>query len=112
MPNQTFDPIEVRQKAIAARKAMLASRTPKRERVRVSPANDDVRRLLRHPHAGGFPVSGGAADWPLDRFTRRRLNDKSITRAERESESAESEAEPQQQGRPAARAPAPAQRDQ
>jgi hypothetical protein len=107
--NQTFDPIEVRQKAIAARKAMLASRTPKRERVRVSPANDDVRRLLRHPHAGGFPVSGGAADWPLDRFTRRRINDKSVTRAEPE---AESEAEPQQQGRPAARAPAPAQRDQ
>jgi hypothetical protein len=80
MTNQAFDPIAVRQKAIAARKEMLASRTPKRERVQVNPANDDVRKLLRHPHAGGFP-SSGMAEWPLDRFTRRRLLDKSVTRA-------------------------------
>jgi hypothetical protein len=98
MADQTFDPIEVRKKAIEARKAMLARRTPKRERVRISPANDDVRRLLRHPHAGGFPVSGGAADWPLDRFTRRRLLDKSVTAAK--PEEAKPETKPQSPAKP------------
>jgi hypothetical protein len=47
--------------------------------VRVSPANDDMRRLLKHPRAGGFPKSGGAV-WPDDRFTQRRIADGNITR--------------------------------
>ena len=74
----TFDPIAVRQQAIAARKEMLARHAPKRAPVHVNPANVDVRRVLKHPHAGPFPASG-AALWPRDRFTRRRLFDKSIT---------------------------------
>jgi hypothetical protein len=80
MSAQTFDPIAVRKKAIAARKEMMSRRMPRREPVSVSPSNDDVRRGLRHPHAGGFPESG-MAHWPLDRFTRRRLIDKSVTLA-------------------------------
>ena len=44
--------------------------------------NDKMRRLLRHPHAGGFRAEGGA-DWPNDRFTKRRLADGSIKREER-----------------------------
>jgi hypothetical protein len=47
--------------------------------VSVSPANDDMRRLLKHPSAGGFPKSG-AATWPDDRFTQRRVADGDITR--------------------------------
>ena len=99
MTSQAFDPIAIRKKAIEARKAMLASRMPKRERIRVTPASDDVRRSLRHPDAGGFPVSGGAADWPLDRFTRRRLLDKSVTAAKPEAkpEAKHQPAKPSQQ---------------
>ncbi|MCP3475144.1 hypothetical protein NLM33_33000 [Bradyrhizobium sp. CCGUVB1N3] len=45
--------------------------------VRVTPANDDMRRLLKHPHAGGFGKEG-SAEWPDDRFTQRRLADGDI----------------------------------
>jgi hypothetical protein len=47
--------------------------------VRVTPANDTMRRLLKHPHAGGFAKEGGA-DWPDDRFTKRRIADGDIKR--------------------------------
>jgi hypothetical protein len=49
--------------------------------VRVNPVNDTMRRLLKHPHAGGFPKSG-SAEWPDDRFTKRRIADGDITREE------------------------------
>lgn len=49
--------------------------------VRVAPANDAMRRLLKHPHAGGFPNEGGA-EWPDDRFTKRRIADGDIKREE------------------------------
>lgn len=49
--------------------------------ISVVPANDDRRRLLKHPHGGGFPETG-AAVWPDDRFTKRRLADGSVTREE------------------------------
>jgi hypothetical protein len=58
--------------------AKLAPRT-----VNVMPANDDMRRLLKHPHAGGFPKDGGGgAVWPDDRFTKRRIADGDITTEE------------------------------
>lgn len=50
--------------------------------VRVTPKNDDLRRVLRHPRAGGFPKSG-AAEWPDDRFTQRRLADGDIRREDK-----------------------------
>jgi hypothetical protein len=46
--------------------------------VTVTPANDVMRRLLKHPHAGGFPKDGSAV-WPDDRFTKRRIADGDIT---------------------------------
>ncbi len=49
--------------------------------VRVTPENDAMRRLLKHPHAGGFPKEG-TAEWPDDRFTKRRIADGDITREE------------------------------
>jgi hypothetical protein len=58
--------------------------------IRVVPANDDGRRLLKHPKSGGFPAAGGA-EWPDDRFTKRRLADGSVTR--------EAPTEPEQQER-------------
>jgi hypothetical protein len=53
--------------------------------VRVSPANDTMRRLLKHPRAGGFGKEG-SVEWPDDRFTKRRLNDGDITREEKQTE--------------------------
>jgi hypothetical protein len=53
--------------------------------VRVTPANDDMRRLLKHPRAGGFR-SEGSMEWPNDRFTQRRLRDGDIKIEEKKEE--------------------------
>ena len=51
--------------------------------VRVEPADGDgfkaeeMRRLLKHPSAGGFR-SEGSIEWPNDTFTKRRLREGSI----------------------------------
>jgi hypothetical protein len=47
-------------------------------RVRVVPRDDDIRQFIKHPSGGPFPASG-AAEWPLDTFTNRRLADGDIT---------------------------------
>jgi hypothetical protein len=80
-----------------ARLEMLkkANATP---RVKVMPANDAMRRMLEHPSGIGFHGSGGA-EWPLDRFTRRRLKEGAIVLAEKAekakpAESKRSEPEP------------------
>jgi hypothetical protein len=49
--------------------------------IRVEPANDMMRELLRHPTAGGFRSTGAAA-WPDDQFTHRRLKDGGIRKAD------------------------------
>jgi hypothetical protein len=51
-------------------------------RVRVLPANDDLRRILKHPRAMKFR-STGSVEWPYDKFTQRRLREGSITIEER-----------------------------
>jgi hypothetical protein len=60
------------EKIREANKAMVKT-------VSVSPVNDDMRRVLKHPRAGGFPKTGSVV-WPDDRFTQRRINDGDITR--------------------------------
>lgn len=50
-------------------------------RVKVMPGSEAMRRLLTHPSGIGFRASGGA-DWPLDRFTRRRLKEGAVVLAE------------------------------
>ena len=49
--------------------------------VRVEPADDNMRRLLKHPVAGGFR-SEGSVEWPNDGFTKKRLRDGSVKLAE------------------------------
>jgi hypothetical protein len=44
----------------------------------VTPTSDDVRRLVKHPKAGGFQAEGGA-EWPNDSFTARRVRDGDVT---------------------------------
>jgi hypothetical protein len=58
---------------IARRKA---NRPP--SSVRVVPANEDLRRVLKHPNGMAFLAEGGA-EWPNDRFTKRRLADGGVT---------------------------------
>jgi hypothetical protein len=45
--------------------------------LRVEPKNDLMRQILRHPTAGFFRGQG-AAEWPDDTFTHRRLKDGDI----------------------------------
>ena len=63
----------------AARQARLDAIAKSREfpRVHVVPANDDMRRILRHPTAGAFR-STGSAEWPMDTYTHRRIEDGSV----------------------------------
>ena len=49
--------------------------------IRVEPANDDMRRLLKHPRVGHFR-SEGSLEWPDDDFTHRRLRDGDVKRVE------------------------------
>ena len=49
-----------------------------RQRVRVTPRDDDVRKSIRHPTAGGFRAEG-SIDWPLDSFTKRRIREGAVT---------------------------------
>jgi hypothetical protein len=49
-----------------------------KDTIRVVPANDKLRAVLKHQPSGiGFRAEGGAA-WPNDRFTQRRLRDGSV----------------------------------
>jgi hypothetical protein len=54
-------------------------------RIRVEPATDAIRRLLKHPTGLGF-LSHGSAEWPHDRFTRRRLAEGSIKEVQKAAE--------------------------
>lgn len=49
----------------------------KRMRVRVEPTNEDNRHILTHPNGMAFRKTG-SVEWPMDRFTQRRLRDGSI----------------------------------
>jgi hypothetical protein len=66
-------------RGLRSKQRMEAMRTAAPPGIRVVPANDDGRRLLKHPSGGGFPAEG-SAEWPDDRFTKRRLADGSVTR--------------------------------
>jgi hypothetical protein len=67
------------------------------EGVRVVPAagdgftEDQMRRLLKHPSAGGFR-SEGSIEWPNDTFTRRRLKEGSVKLAEKSDDTTSSDA--------------------
>ncbi|HEY2678640.1 MAG TPA: hypothetical protein VGI65_16835 [Steroidobacteraceae bacterium] len=66
-------------------------------RVHVLPANEDIRRVLKHPRGMAFR-STGPVDWPLDKYTQRRIADGSVTVVEEKK----SEPQPQPPKPPAA----------
>jgi hypothetical protein len=47
-------------------------------RVRVVPANEDIRRALQHP-LGYRLRSQGSTEWPLDKFTEKRIREGALT---------------------------------
>lgn len=82
--NDTAAAVSERQKQIEARRARVNALIPRRERVRVMPRDDEVRKFIKHPETGTkFPASG-SVEWPLDRFTKRRLRDGTVTLAEQD----------------------------
>lgn len=68
------------QTARVARLERIAKETAT-PNVRVEPANDTMRRILKHPNGMRFRATG-SVEWPLDKFTKRRLADGSITQVE------------------------------
>ena len=84
MSNETKE-LDPRSQQIADRKKRMAELAPKIERVRVTPANDDLRRIMRHPNGMKFPPQG-SVEWPMDQFTRRRIKDGSVTVEEKREE--------------------------
>jgi len=76
----------LREQQLDARKKRMAELNPPARSVRVTPANDDLRRVLKHPRSGTkFPASG-SVEWPLDQFTRRRIKEGAVTVEERQQE--------------------------
>src|SRR5262245_41986391 len=102
MTEQAAAPSE-RTKRIQAFKERLRGANPPMQRVRVTPANDELRKAMKHPVTGmKFPESG-SAEWPLDGFTKRRLKDGSVTREERAQRQKAPGSHPE--GRPSEEAP-------
>jgi hypothetical protein len=60
------------------KKRLQAIKDARPKPIKVRAANDTVKRLVKHPHGGGFK-SDGTAMWPQDNFTTRRLKDGDIT---------------------------------
>src|SRR5262245_19167413 len=84
MPSATHDSRRVSQQVNrpagprAHPKHLLALAAAKKKvRVRVEPTNEDNRHILRHPNGMAFRNTG-SVEWPLDRFTQRRLREGSI----------------------------------
>jgi hypothetical protein len=77
-------PLAERGKRAKARLAAIAAAKPASSHgIRVEPASDALRRVLKHPRAGAFRSSGSMV-WPNDRFTHKRLLDGDIKRVEEE----------------------------
>ena len=60
------------------RQQRLKQRVRPRAGLRVTPKNDDIRKYIKHPKAGGFR-SEGSVEWPNDAFTQRRIRDGDVT---------------------------------
>ena len=66
-----------------------------KDTVRVVPANENLRGVLKHMPSGIAFRKEGGTEWPNDRFTQRRLRDGSV-RLEKEKKQ-EDDGQPQEQ---------------
>lgn len=48
----------------------------------VWPKNDEIRRVLKHPHNNTGFREKGPVDWPDDSYTHRRIMDRDVTAEE------------------------------
>ena len=95
----TSDPRITRNAAKQARLKLIAE-ARQIPRVRVLPASDAIRRVLKHPRGMAFR-STGSVEWPFDKFTQRRLREGSITIEERPVQAQQDqEGQQDQDGRP------------
>jgi hypothetical protein len=75
-------------------------------RVRVEPTQDDYRAVLKHPNGTRFRESG-SVEWPMDRFTQRRINEGSIKIVESAEEHRQENGEHESRRQRAAHASSP-----
>ena len=94
-----------RAKRFAARQEQLKARMPKTPVVRVEPATDVLRRALKHPRGHAFTAEG-SVEWPLDRFTHRRIADGSVKVVEKDKDRGDAPKQQHEQ-QPRTRAPTP-----
>ena len=69
---------DLRTRQVEERRKRMVKLKPRAPVVRVVPASDELRRALKHPRGMGFPPDG-SAEWPDDRFTRRRIKEGAVT---------------------------------
>ena len=74
---------KVKTQSERARENLARVNKIKKPGIRVEPRDDDMRRLLKHPTAGGFRGEG-SIEWPDDTFTHRRLKEGSVKLASEE----------------------------
>jgi hypothetical protein len=80
-----------RDRQLSARKQAQLDRLKRvaagrrRPGIRVVPANEDLRRVLKHPNGMGFRPEG-SVEWPDDKFTRKRIAEGSVTVEEKHDE--------------------------
>jgi hypothetical protein len=55
--------------------------------VRILPATDSMRRMLKHPDAATQFGKTGSVEWPMDQFTQRRLREGAIRLEDDEQQS-------------------------
>lgn len=67
--------------------------------IKVIPAKEEYRKVLKHPKGAAFPETGSAT-WPDDRFTKRRLADGSVAREPTEARKADHHKGPPRQKAP------------
>lgn len=77
-------------------------------RVRVVPATDALRSVLRHPNGNIGFRSEGSIEWPHDSFTKKRIREGSISIEQQQQPQTQQQPHPKAQ----AKAPQPAPKDQ
>ena len=88
----------LREQQLEDRRNKMKELNPPLERVRVTPASDELRKVLMHPKGNVKFPEKGSVEWPLDQFTRRRIKEGSVTREDDKARRSRHEQAAQQPG--------------